>query len=537
MLRIIIADDEFVIVELCRALITYPGAKIVGEACNGIDLLKKIRELNPDVVITDICMPGMTGLELIERAKQEFPAVNFIVMSGYTEFQYAQTALRFGVWDYLLKPLKKAELNRALEKLDHELGDRAEQRQEAARVQNELQESMDILREQYVRTVWETGHTPTRSQRHGGELFVLDNAKLQCVTFCIDSNFTASSDEAGSLVNQVSDTLEHIRALAQEHSTLLSAFSDHLDAVCLLSYSAEQAESESETLLRAIRQEIRSLNSVNHLIHLTGAASKLLDGDTENIPTAVEQSKTALKWRLEKRQSSVLVFNEQTDAALREIVMFYTGEWENLLSDAVEHMNTDSAAALIRRVWSKWESENIVPGSRYFLLEQMLSCLNNAAEQLPRDEQARAPRLLEPFDVLCSGYSCEELATRFVELTAQMLENCRQFVQNRENNVIRQAKNFVTQHYAESISLAQVAKHVCLSTSYFSTLFKTETGVGFVEYLQHIRIEQAKKLLKTSKMRIADIAEKVGYRDIKFFNKIFVKETTVTPSEYRKFYS
>ena len=167
----------------------------------------------------------------------------------------------------------------------------------------------------------------------------------------------------------------------------------------------------------------------------------------------------------------------------------------------------------------------------------MLSCLNDAAERLPRDEQARAPRLLEPFDVLCGGYSCEELATRFVDLTAQMLENCRQFVQNRENNVIRQAKNFVVQHYAESISLTQVAKHVCLSTSYFSTLFKTETGVGFVEYLQHIRIEQAKKLLKTSKMRIADIAEKVGYRDIKFFNKIFVKETTVTPSEYRKFYS
>ena len=75
--------------------------------------------------------------------------------------------------------------------------------------------------------------------------------------------------------------------------------------------------------------------------------------------------------------------------------------------------------------------------------------------------------------------------------------------------MIRQAKNFVTQHYAESISLAQVAKHVCLSTSYFSTLFKTETGVGFVEYLQHIRIEQAKKLLKTSKMRIADIVRKI----------------------------
>ncbi|MFR4414912.1 MAG: helix-turn-helix domain-containing protein [Butyricicoccus sp.] len=124
-------------------------------------------------------------------------------------------------------------------------------------------------------------------------------------------------------------------------------------------------------------------------------------------------------------------------------------------------------------------------------------------------------------------------AARFVDLT-QMLENCR--IAKSENNVIRQAKNFVVQHYAENISRAG-SKACVPGTSYFSTLFKTETGVGFVEYLQHIRIEQAKKLLKTSKMRIADIAEKVGYRDIKFFNKIFVKETTVTPSEYRKFYS
>ncbi len=534
MLKIIIADDEFDIVELCRALISYPGAEVIGEVCNGIELLRKIGELHPDVVITDICMPGMTGLELIERAKQEFPSVNFIVMSGYTEFQYAQTALRFGVWDYLLKPLKKAELNRALEKLDNELGERAEQEQQAARVQNRLQESIDTLREQYVRAVWENGRAP---QGHGDELFALDGMKLQCMTFCVDSNFTASSDESSSLANQASDTLEHIRAIMKEHSTVLTAFSDHLDAVCLLAYPAEQAADESEVLMRAVSQEIRSLNSVNHLIHLAGAASELERGKTENIAAVIEQARQALKGRLEKRQSSVLLFSPEIEEELEKLRTFYTGTWEQSLSEAVEHMDTDSAAALIRRVWSRWENENTTPGSRYFLLEQMLSCLNDAAEQLPREEQAQAPRLLEPFDVLCGGYACGEIAERFAELTAQMIENCRQFVQNRENTVIRQAKNFVAQHYAESISLAQVAKHVCLSTSYFSTLFKTETGVGFVEYLQHIRIEQAKKLLKTSKMRIADIAEKVGYRDIKFFNKIFVKETTVTPSEYRKFYS
>ena len=94
-----------------------------------------------------------------------------------------------------------------------------------------------------------------------------------------------------------------------------------------------------------------------------------LDGEYRKYSDCGRAGENSAQWRLEKRQSSVLVFNEQTDAALREIVMFYTGEWENSLSDAVEHMDTDSAAALIRRVWSKWESENIVPGSRCFLLE------------------------------------------------------------------------------------------------------------------------------------------------------------------------
>ena len=96
---------------------------------------------------------------------------------------------------------------------------------------------------------------------------------------------------------------------------------------------------------------------------------------------------------------------------------------------------------------------------------------------------------------------------------------------------------YLRENYSKKVTIEELSNNFFLSKSYLSSLFKKATGSGVVEYLQQIRIEQAKKLLKTSKMRIADIAEKVGYRDIKFFNKIFVKETTVTPSEYRKFYS
>ena len=111
MLSIVIADDESGIVDLCKMLIDYPQANVIGEASNGLELLEKIKALHPNTVITDISMPGMTGLELIEAAHAVCPDVNFIVISGYTDFEYVQKALRFGVWDYLLKPLKKNELN------------------------------------------------------------------------------------------------------------------------------------------------------------------------------------------------------------------------------------------------------------------------------------------------------------------------------------------------------------------------------------------------------------------------------------------
>lgn len=121
MLSIVIADDEAGIVDLCKMLIEYPQAKVIGEAYNGLELLDKIGELHPNTVITDLSMPGMTGLELIEQAQADYPDVNFIVMSGYTDFEYVQKALRFGVWDYLLKPLQKSELNAILKKLDEHL--------------------------------------------------------------------------------------------------------------------------------------------------------------------------------------------------------------------------------------------------------------------------------------------------------------------------------------------------------------------------------------------------------------------------------
>ena len=118
LLRIVIADDENGIIDLIKALISYPGAEIVGEARDGIELVQQVERLHPNTVITDINMPGLTGLEAVAEMKEKYPDVRFIIMSGYSEFSYAQESIRLKVQDYLLKPINKEELNMTLEKID-----------------------------------------------------------------------------------------------------------------------------------------------------------------------------------------------------------------------------------------------------------------------------------------------------------------------------------------------------------------------------------------------------------------------------------
>ncbi len=535
MLSVVIADDEMDIIELCKALITYPEAQVIGEAHNGLELIEIIERLQPDAVITDICMPGMTGLELIEQAQQRWPQVNFVVMSGYTDFQYVQSALRFGVWDYLLKPLKRAEVNRVLEKLDRHLHEQSEQAQQRVRMRSDLQESQDKLRAQYVREIWQNGRLNDARHFEVGEDFVQPDAMMQCITFHVDSNFSASFAEAPALARQASGTIDRIRNLMAENSRTVGFFTDWPYTVALLVYQAAEAEIHSEYLLREIRREIRAQNTRNNLVHLSAAASLLMTGQQEQAYEVVRQAKAALKWRLERKQSEVILYSEQNQNELQEIVQTLPTRWESELQIAMEHLDAQAAEKSIRRTWSDWSVQQ-VPGTRYYLLERMINCLNMASERLPDADNAVVGSL-HPFDILSCGYREEEIVRALTVWITQKLDDCRKAVQSKGNGVILQAKEYVAQHYTEAISLNDVAKHVCLSTSYFSTLFKNETGRGFVEYVQHVRIEQAKRLLRESKMRIADIARKVGYHDMKFFNKVFYKETNVTPSEYRKFYA
>lgn len=516
MLSIVIADDETGIIELCKMLIEYPNASVIGEAHNGLELLDKIAELHPNTVITDISMPGMTGLELIEEAQRSYPGINFIVMSGFTDFEYVQAALRFGVWDYLLKPLQKAELNHILKKLDGHLEDARHQAAMEENMRCNLRESLSMLREKYLRDVWQSGRVLPVPEVDGTQVLAPEGLMMQCLLFSVDSRFALQASgvsDASALTQKAERALENIAALENQYCQEVCSISQEALIVNLLLYPDENASRQSEDLLQKISETLRRFNNQNGLVCLSSAASLLLPGKPEDIPTLFSQARTALKWRLERTPSLSM----------------------DGLAEAVAAGQGEKLEELILSAWRKLEERPRAPGARFRLLEEQTACLNRAFALL--DGVGELLLRIDVEEVLPGELDPEKLARRLSGRARAVLSGYQEHFRRRESSTVLQAKQYVADHFAEDVSLNQVAKHVCLSPAYFSTLFRTETGCGFVKYLQHVRVEHAKKLLKNSKMRVSDIARAVGYQDIKFFNKVFLSETSVTPSEYRKFHS
>lgn len=536
MLSIVIADDESGIVDLCKMLIDDSAATVIGEASNGLELLEKIKTLHPNTVITDINMPGMTGLELIETAQAVCPDVNFIIMSGYTDFEYVQKALRFGVWDYLLKPLKKNELNSVLRKLDEHLNTLNAKNQTEKAIQDDLEKSIAVLRERYLTDMWIGKSSEAIPMAGNRPVWEFDGMAAQVFLFCVDWQFSLSGMDAPTLDHQASSFFHLITSALSERvpSLSLCVFPVELgtEQGLLALYPLPTAVELETMLTQHIRELLRTFNIQNNHVRMVCGVSSTVPAHSEVLPVLFSQARMAARCRLENRADSLIAYRNEAAAALEKSEPFTQ---EAALRQAVAARDEPAILKCLKEDWDHLAS---LPGNSYRLMEQQLACINHALLRLPEAERLWNGPQISSLRVLSGGGKvAEEFPLRIAAGVQRAFSKYQAHFRSRENNVVTQAKQYVAQHYAEDISLNQIARFVCLSPAYFSTLFKAETGCSFIKYLQRVRIDQAKILLKTTKLRISDIAEAVGYRDLKFFNKIFLSETTVTPSEYRKFYS
>ncbi len=535
-LGIIIADDEKKICRLLEYLIDWDeiGAELLGVAYDGISAFQLIQEKKPDVLLTDIRMPGMDGLQLIEESKKQNASLKCIIISGYKDFQYAQQGIRFGVRDYLLKPINQDDLTRTLKKLVKETMEQKSSQETRIHLEKTIRNYSGEFKRVFLKIILkqkpeESPETVLKEVRKINTSQVVDPGG-RCLIVKPDIEYKDFTKDAYQLL--IEKTIEILQVEFASEEGELTIESSHEGIFLLLCHEPPDKE-ELIKALNHVRDRVMGLQDLFPKLHFTAIITEPVDSDEELI-RQIQKSRIAMYNRL------------LTDAnTVSELNMPAAGSEE-------KHALTEKISKLLESRPESFEPEEIKK-----CLNDAKRIMHGAKDITGLDVKIELLRLahnyLDWFELLDSSLNKSGISAYFSEMYEHCISLDQAFelleetliktlfevlnhLKSREIKPVAYAKHYIEKNKGIDIKLEELAKNAGFSYSYFSYLFKKETGKTLTEYIQMVRIEAAKKLLVEKERNVSEIAELVGYSDIKFFTKQFKKTLGVSPNEYRKMF-
>ena len=538
MIKVIIADDEENVCRLIRSLIDWESLdmEIVGIAHNGVEALNLVKSLSPDLMITDIRMPGYDGLEMIRRAKNIAQDLNFIIISGYPHFEYAQNAIKYGVGDYLLKPIKKEDFLAALTKIRKNYLQHTEQLSKEESLKNQMQKDAgrlhaNLFTEQLLKKDVDTQNLTIDSINQNYH-YQFCPGLFQVFAVKTDSGY---EDQYNNAIKILDDKIVQIlNTLLRDSCLDMGIYLDDSVIYCVMNYESEEKKSIRKQM-KAVLDELMVQKSIFGQLEFTIGAGVVVE-NVNQLKDSFVTACYAIGQRLLVGTDRLI--EDQTVHTAPEKASAMLADLNKTMSVALEVLDKNAVLSGITDLKAQIMAENLLNGQEIFSLSQhvcdmYLTQLRNNQIQLHHGEE-----FYEKFCIhagRCS--SVDQLFQYLSMMVGESLDLIAEDKKQADTKPIRLAKQYIQQNYMNPISLEEVSRFVGFNATYFSTLFKKENGGNFVDYLTEIRMNQAKDLLRETNLNIAVICKQVGYNDLKHFTKSFAKNTGLKPNEYRKLYS
>ena len=538
MIKVIIADDEENVCKLIRGLIDWASLdmEIVGIAHNGVEALELIKVLSPDLMITDIRMPGYDGIEMIRYAKNIKENLDFIIISGYRHFEYAQNAIKYGVGDYLLKPISKDEFLAALSKMRGRYMQRTEQMSNEEHLRKRLKSDVDKLRANlFIERLLEKGmvtedlNLETINENYH---FSFQPGLFQVFAVKIDCGFENQYNNAVKILGE--KVLQILNGCLKEQCFDMGIYLDDSVTYCLLNFHVDNKKIMRKQM-KGVLDELMVQKSAFEQFEFTIATGATVV-DVKQLKDAFRAARSAIAQRIILgtgifiEDGAIYVESQRKSTILAEL--------NKKMSSALEVLDKEAVLSCITNLKNHIESEKHLKGEEIYsiakhLCEMYLTHLRNNEIQIQYSEE-----FYEEFCVYSSRCSStHELFQYLSVILSKSLDAIIEDKRQADTKPIRLAKQYIKQNYMKPISLEEVSSLVGFNAAYFSTLFKKENGSNYVNYLSEVRMNKAKELLRETNLNIAVICEQVGYNDLKHFTKSFKKSTGIKPNEYRKLYS
>lgn len=519
-----IVDDEIHVRNLLKHLIHWEelGLVLKGSYADGEEALEALKGESVDMVISDIMMPGMDGIELVQKLKPLLPQCRFVFISGHRDFEFARNAVKLGVEDYILKPLNEKEINDTLRAILDKYGRSGEK------------SSADvILRQKIIEVVTGpafSGDIDSVNAKYSMNFKPQGKFRVLQVAVCNVNRDSEIGRVRDDIIDSLSRSMEEY--CYDRESLRISKL-----RYCILVQVKEDMDKQMLRILdTAYRDLVRKYaDIVTERFYLS--AGKIVDTPGE-IRSSYEGSCFFLAGRFVYGTTRFYIadilpqaerLQQESDQIPKDIMRRFEAMIEGVDKSGIE--------SLINRLFDDYQKEKGDNPMFYIYMitelgEHMMLILKKLNIH-PREVKGVGEALNEIVD------NCDTVMMLRSGVKRFFLSVMDKYLSDKKNNAaayINQAKQFINEHYGEKISLNIIAEQLHVNSAYLSTVFKEETGENYSEYLTKVRIEKSKELLTELDFNISQIADMVGYTSSRYFSKCFEEETGLKPSEYRRMY-
>ncbi|MVX62485.1 response regulator [Clostridium chromiireducens] len=533
--RIMIVDDEEEIRLGIIKKIDWEsnGFIVVGDAENGQDALEKAEKLQPDVIMTDIKMPFMDGLELGKKLVELMPSTKIIVFSGCDDFEYAHKAIKINVVEYVLKPINSIELTEVLVRLKEQLDREYNEKRNLETLYKYYIKSLPVIREQFLVGAIEgkinEGQWNEQAENLGID-FKYENFAVALIH--ADGKINIEESESNmSIQNELTLTPISIKKIIDENMDKYCKFVSFLYSNMVVVIGNLQNKEDILLFIKGINEVCKIYKRIMNLTISSGIG--YVYNNTSEIRYSYRSAQSALDYRFVLGTGKAIYIDDvEPDNSIQ---LQFDEQEERAMLNAIKISSEDEIAITIENLFKKIE-DLLLPFNQYriYFMEIITSILK-LVQTYNLDVEELFGKNFDCYSFLEGFNSINEVREWFVQKAVKVNIYIKRERINSSMLLIEKAKQYIKDNYSDyDVSVEKLCSELHVSPTYFSTIFKRETGMNFVNYLTTLRLEEAVKLLNTTDDKTYMIAEKVGYPEANYFSYVFKKKFGVSPSKYRK---
>lgn len=535
-IKVFLVEDEMVIRRGIKNSIDWEkeGYIFCGEASDGELAYPMIIKEKPDILITDIRMPFMDGLELCKLVKKELPNIKILILSGYDEFDYAIEAIRLGVTEYLLKPISSGKLLEALNGVSESIRREKEDKDLVRKYMEEMRENTEHEKQKFFEQMI-AGNLSMADALETGKKYEMNLSAGMYNLLLFRFTLGEENRKSGELLGEAEYAIEKLT----ERLEYVFEFQRGVEgwAFLLMADNEEQMSERVKELSKDLEEIMKNYSTIAYFGGIGQPVARLRE-----LEESFREAERALAARFTMELNRIISVEDirmaQNVDTLDDIEITSFGEIEKTRTMLEKFLNNgaeDEIDEFVDVYINELPEENLksVLMRQYIIMDAYIVMMSfcEKIEGIEGEMQAQSEELKNSMKTI---QTLEEIKN-YIRMLLKKIIGVRDTISGRRySDIIEIAKDQIRKTYmSDEISLNTIAAEVGMSPSYFSSIFSKEMGKTFVEYLTEIRMDRAKELLMCSSMKTSEIGYEVGYKDPHYFSYIFKKTQNCTPKEFR----